>query len=77
MERAPSDKSTRGQYFVQPEYESLLLANHLADAKDILSLAGYVLVLLWRDWPALLVGAFLFVAWSALSLPTTFTVVAT
>jgi MFS family permease len=49
---------------------SLLLFNSL-------SLAGYVLVLLWQHWLALIVGVFLFLAWSALSLPTTFTVVAT
>jgi MFS family permease len=42
-----------------------------------LSVAGYLLVLLWQHWLALLLGAFLFLAWSALSLPTTFTVVAT
>jgi MFS family permease len=42
-----------------------------------LSLAGYVLVLLWHHWLALVVGVFLFLAWSALSLPTTFAVVAT
>src|SRR5213593_3001837 len=49
---------------------SLLLFNAL-------SLGGYVLVLLWQHWIALLLGSFLFLAWSALSLPTTFTVVAT
>src|SRR5690349_16448734 len=42
-----------------------------------LSLSGYALVLLWHHWLALLLGAFLFLAWSALSLPTTFSVVAT
>jgi MFS family permease len=42
-----------------------------------LSLGGYVLVLVWHHWLALVLGAFLFLAWSALSLPTTFTVVAT
>jgi MFS family permease len=42
-----------------------------------LSMAGYVLVLLWHHWLALIFGAFLFLAWSALSLPTTFAVVAT
>jgi MFS family permease len=42
-----------------------------------LSLAGYVLVLVWHHWLALVLGAFLYLAWSALSLPTTFTVVAT
>lgn len=42
-----------------------------------LSLGGYVLVLFWHHWLALLIGSFLFLAWSALSLPTTFAVVAT
>ena len=42
-----------------------------------LSLAGYVLVLVWQHWLALVLGAFLYLAWSALSLPTTFTIVAT
>jgi MFS family permease len=42
-----------------------------------LSLAGYVLVLAWHHWLAVLLGAVLFLAWSALSLPTTFSVVAT
>lgn len=41
------------------------------------SLAGYILVLVWPHWAALVLGAFLFLAWSALSLPATFTVVAT
>ena len=36
--------------------------------------AGYTVVLLWQHWIALLLGAFLFVAWSTLSLPATFTV---
>jgi MFS family permease len=42
-----------------------------------ISLAGYLLVLVWHHWMALLIGSFLFLAWSALSLPTTFSVVAT
>src|SRR5207245_3848157 len=42
-----------------------------------LSLVGYALVLAWHHWLALVLGSFLFLAWSALSLPTTFTVVAT
>ncbi|MEK7686497.1 MAG: MFS transporter [Verrucomicrobiota bacterium] len=49
---------------------SLLLSNAL-------SLAGYVLVLVWQHWLALVFGALLFLAWSALSLPATFSVVAT
>src|SRR3989442_2549231 len=44
---------------------------------SVLSLGGYVLVLVWHHWLALLLGSFLFLAWSALSLPTTFSVVAT
>src|SRR3990172_3705359 len=38
-----------------------------------ISLAGYLLVLVWPHWLALLLGCFLFIAWSALSLPATFT----
>ncbi len=49
---------------------SLLLFNAL-------SLVGYVLVLVWQHWLALVIGVFLFLAWSALSLPATFAVVAT
>jgi MFS family permease len=44
---------------------------------SVLALVGYALVLVWHHWLALVFGAFLFFAWSALSLPTTFTVVAT
>src|ERR1043166_3236234 len=44
---------------------------------NALSLSGYVLVLVWQHWLALLLGAFLFLAWSAFSLPATFSVVAT
>lgn len=43
---------------------------------SIISMAGYVLVLAWPHWLALIMGAFLFLAWSALSLPATFAVVA-
>src|SRR5438067_234121 len=43
---------------------------------SLLSLAGYVMVLTWHHWLALVLGAFLFLAWSALSLPATFSVVA-
>jgi MFS family permease len=43
----------------------------------VISIAGYILVLVWKHWIALLAGSFLFLAWSALSLPATFTVVAT
>jgi MFS family permease len=48
---------------------SLLLFNGL-------SLAAYVLVYFWQSWQALIIGVFLFLAWSALSLPATFSVVA-
>src|SRR3954453_18364913 len=43
---------------------------------SLLSLGGYALVAAWHHWLALVLGVFLFLAWSALSLPTTFTVVA-
>ena len=42
-----------------------------------LPLAGYVIVLVWHHWLALVLGAFLFLAWSGFSLPATFTVIAT
>ena len=58
------------------------LTDHWGQRQSLLlfsgiSLAGYVLVLLWQHWLALLLGSFLFLAWSALSLPTTFSIVAT
>ncbi len=58
------------------------LTDHWGQRKSMLlfgviSLAGYVLVLLWPHWLALLLGSFLFLAWSALSLPATFSIVAT
>ncbi len=51
------------------ERRSLMLFNGLSSV-------GYLLVLVWPGWPTLLAGVFLYVAWSAMSLPTTFTVVA-
>ena len=42
----------------------------------VLSIAGYVLLFAVQHWAAVLAGAFLFLAWSTLSLPATFTVVA-
>jgi len=42
-----------------------------------ISILGYVLVLVWQNWFALLLGSFLFLAWSALSLPATLSVIAT
>jgi MFS family permease len=58
------------------------LTDHLGHRTSLIlfscvSLAGYLLVLLWQHWLALVLGAFLFLAWSAFSLPATFTVVAT
>jgi MFS family permease len=44
---------------------------------SLISVAGYLLVLVWQHWLALLLGAFLFLAWSALSLPATLSVIAT
>ena len=44
---------------------------------NALSIAGYAVVLAWEHWLAVVLGAFLFLAWSALSLPVTFSVVAT
>ncbi len=42
-----------------------------------ISLLGYGLVLVWHHWLALVLGAFFFLAWSAFSLPATFSIVAT
>jgi MFS family permease len=44
---------------------------------NLLSIAGYAVVFAWEHWLAVVLGAFLFLAWSALSLPATFSVVAT
>jgi MFS family permease len=58
------------------------LTDHWGQRKSLLlfsviSIAGYALVLFWQSWLALLLGSFLFLAWSALSLPATFSVIAT
>ena len=58
------------------------LTDHWGQRKSLLlfsaiSIAGYLLVLFWQSWLALLLGSFLFLAWSALSLPATFSVIAT
>src|SRR5260221_2692448 len=58
------------------------LTDHWGQRKSLLlfsviSVAGYILVLLWHHWLALLLGSFLFLAWSALSLPATLSVIAT
>ncbi len=58
------------------------LTDHWGQRKSLLlfsaiSIAGYILVLFWQSWLALLLGSFLFLAWSALSLPATFSVIAT
>jgi predicted MFS family arabinose efflux permease len=42
----------------------------------VLSIAGYLLVLAVPHWAAVLGGAFLFLAWTTLSLPATFTLIA-
>jgi MFS family permease len=57
------------------------LTDHWGQRKSLLlfsliSIAGYVLVLVWQNWLALLLGSFLFLAWSALSLPATLSVIA-
>jgi len=44
---------------------------------SLISVAGYIFVLVWQHWLALLLGSFLFLAWSALSLPATLSVIAT
>src|SRR5712692_1120459 len=41
-----------------------------------ISIAGYILVLVVPRWPAVIGGTFLFLAWSALSLPAMFSLVA-
>jgi len=58
------------------------LTDHWGQRKSLLlfsliSIAGYILVLVWHNWLALLLGSFLFLAWSALSLPATLSVIAT
>ena len=58
------------------------LTDHWGQRKSLLlfsmiSIAGYALVLVWQSWLALLLGSFLFLAWSALSLPATLSVIAT
>ena len=57
------------------------LTDHWGQRKSLLlfsliSIAGYVVVLIWQHWLALLLGSFLFLAWSALSLPATLSVIA-
>jgi len=58
------------------------LTDHWGQRKSLLlfsliSIAGYILVLVWQSWLALVLGSFLFLAWSALSLPATLSVIAT
>ena len=57
------------------------LADHWGERRSLmlfnaLSIGGYLLVVLWPHWLALLLGSFLFLAWSAFSLPATFSLVA-
>src|SRR5476649_985512 len=63
-------------------YPGVWLTDHWGQRKSLLlfsliSIAGYILVLIWQSWLALLLGSFLFLAWSALSLPATLSVIAT
>src|SRR5947209_12643265 len=44
---------------------------------NIISIAGYALVLLIPHWGAVIAGMFLFLSWSCFSLPATFSLVAT
>src|SRR5882724_9154897 len=58
------------------------LTDHWGQRRSLLlfnavSLAGYVIVLVWQHWLALVLGVFLFLAWSALSFPATFAIIAT
>lgn len=58
------------------------LTDHLGQRRALMlfsltSLTGYLVVIVWHHWLALVLGAFLFLAWSGFSLPTTFAVVAT
>src|SRR5215472_9934291 len=57
------------------------LTDHWGQRKSLLlfsviSIGGYMLVLFWHHWLALLLGSFLFLAWSALSLPAAMSVIA-
>ncbi len=57
------------------------LTDHWGQRKSLLlfsaiSICGYALVWSWSHWLALLIGSFLFLAWSALSLPATLSVIA-
>jgi MFS family permease len=45
-------------------------------AFNLLSIAGYLLVLLVPHWGAVVIGMFLFLSWSCFSLPATFSLVA-
>ncbi len=58
------------------------ITDHLGQRRSLLifnalSLAGYIVVLNWHHWLAVVLGAFLYLAWSTLSLPATFSVIAT
>ncbi len=45
-------------------------------AFTLVSIAGYCILLVFQDWAAVLAATFLFLAWTTLSLPATFTLVA-
>lgn len=62
-------------------YPGAWLTDRLGQRKSLLvfsavSIAGYGIVYLWPSRFALLIGAFFFSAWSSLSLPATFSIVA-
>lgn len=44
---------------------------------NLIAMAGYVVVIVFPNWKAVIVGAILFVSWTALSLPATMDMVAT
>lgn len=44
---------------------------------NLLSIAGYLVVIIFTSWQAVLIGAILFFSWSAISLPATMDLVAT
>lgn len=44
---------------------------------NLVSMAGYAIVILFPSWQAVILGAFFFISWDALSLPATMSLVAT
>ena len=43
---------------------------------NLVSMAGYLVVILWPTWQAVIIGAIAFISWDALSLPATMSLVA-